>query len=86
MAVKAGANRNRFQAKIAGGAHLFDNFKSDMPPVGQKNVEAVIEQLNKYKIPITGKDVFGKRGRKMSLYVDTGIVVVTTIGQESIQI
>ncbi len=86
FAVKAGANRNKFEAKIAGGAHLFDNLRSDMPSVGQKNVEAVIEQLNNYSIPITGKDVLGKRGRKMSLYVDSGIVVVTTIGQESIQI
>jgi len=86
LAVKAGANRDRFEAKIAGGAHLFENTKPDMPSVGQRNVEAVIEQLHKHRIPITGKDVLGKRGRKMSLFVDTGIVIVTSIGQQPIQI
>ncbi|MDI9420572.1 MAG: chemotaxis protein CheD [Bacillota bacterium] len=86
LAVKAGANKHRFEAKIAGGAHLFNTFNAGMPSVGQKNVEAVTAQLNKHNIPIIGKEVLGKHGRKMSLFIDSGIVVVTTIGQESIRI
>ncbi|NMB38523.1 MAG: chemotaxis protein CheD [Firmicutes bacterium] len=85
-AVKAGADRNRLTAKIAGGAHLFSNFGSNSLNVGSKNIKAVIEQLEKANIPIISQDTAGNRGRKMRLFVETGIVEVTTIGQESKEI
>jgi len=86
LTVKAGASRERLVAKIAGGAHLFSNITPEHLSVGHRNVKAVIEQLNIYDIPIIGKDVAGKRGRKMKLYVDTGVVIVTIIGEEPKQI
>lgn len=86
MAVKKGARKENLKAKIAGGAQLFSNYGPNSLNVGKKNIEAVTEHLEKHSIPIVGKDVAGKRGRKMRLFVETGVVIVTSIGQESREI
>lgn len=84
--VRNGAQRRRLVAKIAGGAHLFSNITGNRISVGDKNIAAVIEHLQNEKIPLKGKDVAGNKGRKMRLYVESGNVVVTTIGKEAIEI
>ena len=60
--VKRGALKGRMKAKIAGGASLFA-FKDDNLKIGQRNIVAVKEILNEYKIRITAEDVGGNRGR-----------------------
>ncbi|HHT37348.1 MAG: chemotaxis protein CheD [Candidatus Wallacebacter cryptica] len=82
LTLNAGASRERLVAKIAGGAHLFSNITPEHLSVGYKNVKAVIKQLELFNIPILGKDIAGNRGRKMKLFVDSGVVMVTTIGGE----
>lgn len=86
IAVKKGARKQNLIAKIAGGAQLFSNYGPNSLNVGTKNIQAVIEHLEKADIPIVSKDVAGKRGRKMRLFVETGSVIVTSIGQESREI
>lgn len=85
-AIAVGARRDNLTAKIAGGAHLFNNQSVSNLNVGSKNINAVINQLNRANISIIGKDVFGNRGRKMRLYIDTGVVIVTSSGKDSIEI
>lgn len=86
QAIAKGARQERLVAKLAGGANLFANLATNNLSIGAQNIEAVIEQLNLFKIPIIGKDVAGNHGRKMRLFIESGIVVVTTAGQESKEI
>ncbi len=83
LVVSAGGNPGRLVAKIAGGAHLFAGSGLNSMQVGSNNVKAVIKHLKQAKIPIIGQDVAGTQGRKMRLFVETGVVEVTTIGKES---
>jgi len=85
-ALKAGAQKNRLEAKIAGGAHLFPNISAPESGVGHQNIEAVREQLAKARVPITGHATSGNHGRKMRLAIDSGQVTVTAIGQQPMEI
>jgi len=77
---KLGGRRTRFQAKIAGGSRLFA-FQNKNTSVGEKNVEAVIRTLKKMGIPILGQDVGGNYGRTMRLFIDSGKVLISTVGK-----
>ncbi len=85
-AVKLGARKSRLQAKMAGGANLFPNLSANSTSIGQQNIEAVTGHLDKHGIAIIGKDVAGGHGRKMRFFVDSGIVTVTAIGKEAVEI
>lgn len=76
---KAGAKKRLLKAKIAGGGQLF-SFQKAGCSVGEKNVKAVKYLLNKYKIPIKGEDVGGSKGRTMKFYVNSGKVIISTVG------
>ncbi len=79
--VTLGAKSNRIVAKIAGGAHMFE-FKNmdDMMRIGTRNVTAVIEMLDKLRIPILANDTGSNYGRTIELHTDTGMLLVRTIG------
>ncbi len=79
--VTLGAKSNRIVAKIAGGAHMFE-FKNmdDMMRIGTRNVTAVIEILDKLRIPILANDTGSNYGRTIELHTDTGMLLVRTIG------
>lgn len=85
-AVRLGAQRSRLKAKMAGGANLFPNLNANSTSIGTQNIEAVTEHLKKHGIAIIGKDVAGDYGRKMRFFVDTGVVTVTAIGKEAVEI
>jgi chemotaxis protein CheD len=78
--IALGAKKNSLEAKIAGGASLF-NFKSESGNVGDKNIEAVRLALNNEGIKICFEDVGGSWGRTMRLFVDSGEVTITTAGK-----
>ena len=77
---RQGARKNRLQAKIAGGSQLFNFDKTNMS-VGEKNIGAVIQTLKKIGIPILKEDVGGNYGRTMRLFIDTGKVLISTVGK-----
>jgi chemotaxis protein CheD len=77
---KCGGKRNRIKAKIAGGSQLF-SFNHGVSSIGEKNIEAVRQTLEELEIPIKGEDVGGNHGRTMRFFVDSGKVVITTIGR-----
>ncbi len=83
ITINQGARKERLYAKLAGGAHLFANLPTKTLSVGEKNIRAVKQQLSIHNIPITGQDLAGNYGRKMRLFVETGIVIVTAIGKDS---
>ena len=79
--VSQGARNTRLVAKIAGGAHMFE-FKNmdDMMRIGTRNVSAVIDCLEAFRIPIIASDTGSNYGRTVELHTATGVFVVKTIG------
>jgi len=75
-----GAVRGRIAAKIAGGARMFGP-KSNQG-LGERNVAAVKDQLQKHAVPMLGDDCGGDKGRKITLDPATGNLEVQIIGQE----
>nr|WP_282580122.1 chemotaxis protein CheD [Natroniella sulfidigena] len=82
---KKGANLNRLEAKMAGGAQMF-NFSSsnDKMRIGARNIEAVQEILQKKRIPILGSEVGENYGRTMELHTATGEVLIKTVKHDDI--
>ncbi|NLM42273.1 MAG: chemotaxis protein CheD [Firmicutes bacterium] len=85
-ALRLGATKSRLQAKMAGGANLFPNLNLNSVSIGQQNIEAVTTLLKQHGIPIVGQDVAGNHGRKMRFFVENGVVTVTAIGKDPVEI
>lgn len=78
---KNGASASRLVAKIAGGAQMFKfSGESDIMKIGQRNAEAVVENLQKYRIKLLAQDTGGNYGRTITFDVENGDLLVRTIG------
>jgi chemotaxis protein CheD len=75
-----GANNSRLKAKIAGGAQMF-SFPGKPPvlKIGERNAEAVEQELKKSGIPLLIADVGGSFGRTIHFDVGTGELRIRTI-------
>jgi len=79
--VTNGAKKYRMISKIAGGAQMFSfSTKNDIMKIGERNVIAVKNILQEYKIPIKAEDTGGNHGRTIEFYSTDGKLVVKTIG------
>lgn len=75
-----GARKFSLKAKIAGGAQMFSfTSTNDMLRVGHRNIEAVLDKLDHYRIPIVAKDVGGSSGRTIEFSPETGLLKVKTV-------
>lgn len=64
MLIKKGASAKSINAKIAGGAQMFQfSSGSEMMRIGPRNVERVKLHLNQLGIPLISSDVGGNSGR-----------------------
>lgn len=54
---------------------------NDTMRIGPRNVEAVIEQLRKYMIPILAQDTGGNSGRTIEFNPETGLLNIRTVNQ-----
>lgn len=80
-----GSNRIFLEAKIAGGACMFELFKESQSDVGSRNVTAVRDMLNELKIPVVGADTGGSKGRSVELRTASGEFLVRTVrGKEKL--
>lgn len=72
--VKAGARRERLQAKVFGGAAVLPN----MPflNVGDRNARFVLRYLQEEGINLHAQDLGGRHARRVSFMADSGKVVV----------
>ncbi|OLN33484.1 chemotaxis protein CheD [Desulfosporosinus metallidurans] len=77
-----GANTSRLRAKMAGGAQMF-SFPGKPPvlKIGERNAEAVEQELKKHGIPLLTTDVGGSFGRTIHFDVGTGELHIRTINQ-----
>jgi len=72
-----GALQYRMQAKIAGGAQMF----ACSNRIGDKNIKAVIEELNKLGIKIVAADVGENYGRTMECHASDGHVEINALSK-----
>ena len=77
-----GAKTSRLRAKMAGGAQMF-SFPGKPPvlKIGERNAEAVEQELKKNGIPLLIADVGGNFGRTIHFDVGTGQLHIRTINQ-----
>lgn len=78
-----GGRKYAFQAKIAGGAQMF-NFESssDLMRIGPRNVQAVEEILAQNRIPIISSEVGGNIGRTIEFNPEDGRLMIRTASRE----
>lgn len=81
--VKAGGNRSRLVAKIAGGAQMFafQNSGNEMMAVGERNAKSVRKVLAEMKIPILAEDCGLNYGRTVEFFPETGDYVIKAVGK-----
>jgi chemotaxis protein CheD len=79
MLESAGCSRPDMEAKIAGGASIFDLGRgTESGDIGARNVEAVRRALEAEGIRLLATDVGGREGRTVEYSVDTGELMVRT--------
>ena len=82
--IKAGANRAKIVAKIAGGAKMFElsNAGTQGINIGEKNAIASREKLKSLGIPLIAEDTGLNFGRTVELYSETGQFLIKAVGKQ----
>ncbi|AVX19255.1 chemotaxis protein CheD [Carboxydocella sporoproducens DSM 16521] len=83
---RLGAERQRLQIKIAGGAQVLAVAGAARMDIGNKNVQAVKEAVRKSGLRISAEDTGGNHGRTLSLFIDSGKVTVKVVGKPEVEI
>ena len=80
--IKAGAVKSRLEAKIAGGAKMFEvSGLSDIGNVGQRNAEASRAKLKQLGIRLIAEDTGLNYGRTVELHCDNGDYYIKSVGK-----
>lgn len=79
--LKAGARRDRLEAKVFGGGHVMRNFSSDNN-VGARNASFVLDYLKTEQITVTAQDLNDIYPRKVFFFPHTGKVLVKKLKQQ----
>ncbi|MDH4044125.1 MAG: chemotaxis protein CheD [Gemmatimonadota bacterium] len=79
--VRAGAVRGRLTARLVGGASLFAALTTPgTVQIGQRNLLACRAAVDAVGVTVVGEAVGGEIGRSVWFAVDTGIVMVRSVG------
>lgn len=79
---KLGANRARLEAKLAGGAMMFQfNSNNGTMMIGERNVEASKRKLAELKIPVLAEDTGANYGRTVTFFPETGEFHIRAVGK-----
>jgi chemotaxis protein CheD len=81
--VERGADYTSVEAKIAGGSDMFE-FESFGDGVGNRNVAAAKDELDKLGVPIVGEDVGGDKGRTVEFDTGTGALTIRTASDDGV--
>ncbi|MFC1925874.1 chemotaxis protein CheD [Chloroflexota bacterium] len=81
-----GAIGRRLVVKVAGGANMLSIPGKNTLNIGERNILAVKEALAKEKMSISGAELGGTCGRSVRFFVDSGRVLVQTIGKSGIEL
>lgn len=85
MLLEKGCLKSRLEAKIAGGAKMF-NIGTNSINIGERNVEAVKKKLKELNIPIVASDVGSNYGRTVEFNIASGIMSVKSAFHETKEI
>ena len=77
-----GAVQRNMVAKITGGAQMFICSNGSGPGIGKQNVSSVRRILDRELIPLSGEEVGGSCGRNVEFYLDSGKVIIKTVGKK----
>lgn len=81
--ISIGARKSALKAKMAGGAQMFQfPDASSVMRIGPRNVEAVQDQLNQFRIPIEASDVGGNLGRTIVFDPETCSLKVRKVNKK----
>lgn len=82
--IKAGANKSRLVAKIAGGAKMFEmsGVNSNSVNVGARNAEASRNKLKELGIKLVAEDTGLNYGRTVEFYSETGDYYIKAVGKD----
>jgi len=76
----AGCRRADLEAKIAGGASIFDLGRgTECGDIGARNVEAVVRALQAERVRLLASDVGGREGRTVEFSPHSGELAVKTV-------
>ncbi|WP_099158120.1 chemotaxis protein CheD [Virgibacillus ndiopensis] len=81
LLLKNGARTHALQAKLAGGAQMFQLSSLDTMRIGPRNVEAVQQKLEDHQISIVSLDVGGNCGRTIEFDPNTGKLKIRTVNK-----
>ena len=80
--LRAGANRTRLVAKIAGGAKMFSvSGSSNVSNIGERNALAAKAKLRQLRIRLIAEDTGLNYGRTVELHCETGDFYIKAIGK-----
>ena len=80
--IKAGANKSRIVAKIAGGAKMFEvSGTTDVGNVGERNAQASKNKLKQLGIRLIAEDCGANYGRTVELNCTDGSYVIKAVGR-----
>lgn len=80
--IKAGANRSRLVAKIAGGAKMFNiSGSSSTINVGDRNAEASRKKIKELGIRLVSEDCGANYGRTVEIYSENGNYLIKAVGK-----
>ncbi len=78
---KTGAQKQRLEIRVAGGANSHDRGENDLFQIGRRNFIILRQLLWKNALLVTSYDVGGNNSRTMSLEIGTGKVTIKSQGQ-----
>jgi len=73
--VKMGASRSRLEAKVAGGASMFQSAMD----IGARNVEAVKTALQRNGVKLLAEDTGGNKARSIEYDIETGKLLIRKV-------
>ena len=78
---KAGAQKQRLEIRVAGGANSRNREEDDFFQIGKRNLIILRKLLWKNRLLMKSYDVGGSNSRTMSLEIGTGTVMIKSAGQ-----
>lgn len=78
---KAGAQKQRLEIRVAGGANSRNREEDDFFQIGKRNLIILRKLLWKNGLLMKSYDVGGSNSRTMSLEIGTGVVTIKSGGQ-----
>jgi chemotaxis protein CheD len=82
--LKAGARRERLEAKVFGGGAVLANMTT--LNIGDRNAEFVLRYLKTEEIRVAAQDLRGPHARRVSYFPQTGLALVRRLTRQDDQV